>query len=139
MSTETVMLPCGCRLTTGEDHDVPTFVIAACDASCENVRFVLDSAAKMGKPVEVRSTATITVTCLGCGKVNDASTPIAGDAVLPEPGSVSICMDCAAVAIYETNPDGDLYLRWPTGDEQTGLAEEPMITRVVEAIRQRSP
>ena len=75
-------------------------------------------------------------TCLKCGKVMDASTPVGNnDLALPEAGSLSICGHCGNLAIYEKNPDGDLYLRQPTGDEMAAIGADDDVMRAVAAVR----
>lgn len=137
-TTETTFLPCGCSITTGLVEGRPAVVMHACRDGCPTVRLLLESADEANKPVHMRSSETITVTCLGCGKVMDAATPIDGNAALPEPGALSICMYCAFIAIYDRNPDGDLYLRWPTLTERAPLDQDTRIAATVEAIRRQA-
>lgn len=131
---EITEFPCGCRVSVGDKDGM--FLLEACRETCDTVRTALGLADDMDKPVKIMERDAITVTCLGCGKTLDAVTGITGN-TLPDPGSVSICWYCACVAMYDTNPDGDLYLRFPTADEQCDLDAEPLIQEAVAMIKER--
>ncbi len=138
MTTDPILagpLPCGCEISTGLVNGDQTFVLRACRDDCPTVQLMLEAADEAGKPVEIRNVMTMTVTCLGCGRILDAATVIEGDTILPDPGAISICWYCACVAVYERNPDGDLYLRLPTGAEQVALAGDTLINDAIAMIR----
>jgi hypothetical protein len=133
----TVILPCGCRVMTGMVDGERTFVIAACEADCPNVRATLELADANDSPVEIHTTDRYEVTCLSCARRLDAAMPIAGESVLPDPGAISVCAYCAAVTIYERNPDGDLYLRWPTAEDHVAIGSNSEVAAAVDAVRRR--
>lgn len=137
MTTHITKFPCGCTLTTGDQNGEPTFLLEACSETCDLVRASLEMADEQDKPVRIMERDEITVTCLGCGKTLDSSTPVGGKNILPDPGSVSVCWYCATVCFYDANADGDLYLRLPTGQEQRELDADPMVGKMVEMVKAR--
>jgi len=130
----TMNLPCGCVISSGMHEGVETFMLQACSETCTVVRDSLKLADEMDKPVQIKSRSA--VTCLKCRAVMDGFTSL-GETLLPDPGSVSVCIYCGDVAVFDINPDGDLYLRPPTDDEQRGLDDDEQINAVVAHIKER--
>lgn len=114
----------------------PTLVFRACSETCEMVQYLLEQADELDKDVRVKPIAEFTITCLTCGKVMDGFTGLDG-AVLPEPDDLSVCIYCANVAVFDRNPDGDMYLRLPTGDERAAIGCNEMVTKAVRLIKEQ--
>jgi len=59
-----------------------------------------------------------------------------GKAERPDEGSISICWNCASIAIYTEpdGPDGILGLRAPTAEELEKLRAAPEIANAVRAV-----
>lgn len=76
-------------------------------------------------------------TCPYCGTAHDCSTAVANDKLRPSSGDVSICAQCAGLALF----DDDLQLRKPTEKEQVeldkALAESAHIKSVHDALKSR--
>lgn len=58
--------------------------------------------------------------CWHCDRPLDAATNLPGQTETPDPGSVSLCMFCGAVAIFAD----DLRLRQPTRDELDKMGQD---------------
>jgi hypothetical protein len=61
--------------------------------------------------------------CTGCGKLNDAATPIDEEAAMPNPGDVTVCLHCGNVMAFAD----DLSLRDLTDAEQREAAGDARI------------
>jgi hypothetical protein len=129
-----MVLPCGCAISTGIHEGIETFMLQACSETCTVVRDSLKLADELDKPVQIKSRSA--VTCLNCQKVMDAFKSTS-EALLPDPGSVSICFYCGDVAMFDINPDGDLYLRPPSLDEWVGLEADQQLMDIVAKVRER--
>ncbi len=76
--------------------------------------------------------------CPGCGYVMDAASSILKEKDRPDPGSFSICFNCAAIGIY----DQTLHVRAATDEEVTDLLNSPVGLKCLLArrdIRNRGP
>lgn len=131
---ESTVLPCGCIVSTGMMEGLKTFVLQACSPDCEVVKSSLELADQYDRPVDLRTNDTVGVHCPRCFKYLDGHLPVQGEAVLPDPGSVAICDGCAYPAMFDRNPDGDLYLRQPTDEEAADMARDPGLQAVIEAM-----
>lgn len=75
---------------------------------------------------EERSHRVPAITCLSCGKVLNAATKVEGDAAGPEPGNVSICLQCGHVMAF----GDDLTLRELTDEEAHEIAGDPVVLKL---------
>lgn len=79
--------------------------------------------------------------CLACAKpITRATGARRGEPeVAPEPGDVSICLKCSAIAVY----DEELILRAPTEDEESVISRDPDVVRALQILekvrRMRAP
>lgn len=85
---------------------------------------------------ERRTTPLPGVKCLSCGYQFDASTAAGQDdrAAVPKNGSVSLCIQCGAVAIFTRTVFGAYGLRLPTLAETADIDADPEIRRIRDAI-----
>jgi hypothetical protein len=68
-------------------------------------------------------------TCTGCGHALTASSGVGNDDV-PDPGSVSICVYCGKMTVFDEN----LMLREPTEAERKEILEEPCVQAARRAV-----
>lgn len=71
--------------------------------------------------------------CPHCGRTNDQHTNMTGSRI-PRSGDVSVCWECACLAIYVAGPFG-VSLRVPTDEEAAELAADPDLRRLLSAMR----
>lgn len=135
MSVQRKLFDCGCELSLGLTNGQPSVVLRACRPGCDILRWTLETADEKNTPVSIKEVDSITVTCLRCGAVNDGFSPANTEEVMPTAGSVSICIYCAAVSFFEVNADGDLYLRWPTDQEQHELDQDQDLARLLTIVK----
>jgi hypothetical protein len=67
--------------------------------------------------------------CPGCGRVHDAATGTVNRA--PRDGSISVCIACGAVAIFEAGR-----LRAPTPAEAAEVANDPRVLMMQRGVRE---
>lgn len=75
--------------------------------------------------------------CPYCGKKNDRAAPVGDESArgaVPKAGSVSICIGCAEVSVWENDFIG-LRLRKPSVEEREVLDGDPRIVEVQRAMR----
>jgi hypothetical protein len=71
--------------------------------------------------------------CSSCGYAFELATSI-GSTVVPDEGSVSICIRCAGVDLFTKDDTGKLGLRAPTAEERADLLSRSYIVDAVAAI-----
>jgi hypothetical protein len=77
------------------------------------------------------SRPAIDLTCLHCGKPNDASTST-GQGELPGDGDISLCIDCGAIAFFDFQAGN---LRAPNEVEMVALLKDPNVQRALLALK----
>ncbi len=73
--------------------------------------------------------------CLSCGKTLDAAAcidSVNGEAIAPDPGTITVCIDCGHVMIF----DDDLRLREPTDEEREQIASDERLRAMLDAREQ---
>lgn len=81
--------------------------------------------------MEIGKDYTFQTTCPGCGTKNDGHMKTDGDDGGPEDGSISVCLYCHTLAIYQG--DG---LRLPSAEELRDLQDAPEIQETLAKVRQ---
>lgn len=81
--------------------------------------------------MKIRTTDTAT-RCPHCGVAHECATGLDNNN-RPTDGSISICIECAGVGIFEKEGTA---VRAPTDDELTAIMAEPKTTRIIEATRE---
>jgi len=70
--------------------------------------------------------------CLRCGAELSAFTGVTEDAIIPDNGSVSLCLYCGALAMFVVR-DGIISLREPTDEERAELMQDQLIIDALSA------
>ena len=70
--------------------------------------------------MEPETTRHVATMCPVCGHKLDASTRVEADGHKPKPGSISVCIECAAVLTF----DEGMHLRLMTAEEVRTLPDE---------------
>jgi hypothetical protein len=79
--------------------------------------------------VTARDFHTKSSRCPNCGRQRDGAIAVNGERA-PEPGDVTICMDCAHICVVAD----DLSLRDPIGEEFADIAGNPDLIRAQKAL-----
>jgi hypothetical protein len=66
--------------------------------------------------------------CTSCGYVFDTTTGL-NTATGPDAGSVSLCIRCGGIDVFEVSPVGALSLRPATDAEKVSMMKNPLIVR----------
>lgn len=77
------------------------------------------------------STHLLPGVCPCCGRTHDAATNALDNHKLPIPGDITVCIDCAAISIF----DDQLVRRLPTAAEAGQLATDHRLARVQQHVR----
>jgi hypothetical protein len=78
-----------------------------------------------------KTTLTPKTNCPYCGAKLDAATPAYQKEIVPDPGSVSMCVMCCEWLVFTE----DLKLRKPTPEERTEFSQIPELIRVQQVGR----
>lgn len=74
------------------------------------------------------------LTCPGCRYDAEETTPMPGNTrIEPEPGTVSICWNCAFVGVF----DPELNIREPSRSELASFARDKRLMRIVRSVKNR--
>jgi hypothetical protein len=68
--------------------------------------------------------------CLNCGKLVDSATRVEGGGLPPQPGDVTICLDCRHLMAYAD----DMSLRELTGEEIVEVAGDPVVVKAMNVL-----
>lgn len=79
-------------------------------------------------------TTFFAATCPTCGYRMDAHSAIGGEDAVPAAGSLSVCIACGALAVFEPVL-GTLALRQPTHEETEAALADPVLVAAMFAQR----